>query len=546
MSNESQQTPPDGFDTWQVYWKSRGMPWRTQPEIDEDRQRYLAQRRSVYPDPEKGMYPFKSIPLKRADIEWLLATHENDGKSGPVDWNDEEQRMREGLDLRYANLSTASLESLPLARALLTGATLIKTDLSDAHMEATACEGAIFEGARLYYTNLAGANLEGAKLSGVSLVKTNLSGANLGSADLRSAHISNGNLAGANLWSAHLEGANLVGAHLEGAKFIQAQLEGAQLALANCTGANFARARLDGTLFLQANLTGAYFWRSHLEGADLCQAELPGASFYETHLEGTNFLRANLSGKQMSQDELARIRPWNKDFPDSLSAADLRTAFFDSASSLEEASFGDEQHGFVSLADVRWGGVNLAVVDWANISRLGDDRLASQHIAGDGKEIGPETRLASYQTAVRANRQLATVLRNQGLNEQADRFAYRAQVLQREVLRRQRSYGKWLFSHFLDRLAGYGYNPLQTVAWYVTLIFVFATCYWLIGTHIGPTLSPLGALVFSVTSFHGRGFFPGGVALDDPMTVVAAVEAIVGLVIEVSFIATFTQRYFAR
>jgi hypothetical protein len=50
----------------------------------------------------------------------------------------------------------------------------------------------------------------------------------------------------------------------------------------------------------------------------------------------------------------------------------------------------------------------------------------------------------------------------------------------------------------------------------------------------------------SMTSFHGRGFFPGGIALDDPITVLAAFEAFVGLVIEVSFIATFTNRFFAR
>jgi hypothetical protein len=47
-------------------------------------------------------------------------------------------------------------------------------------------------------------------------------------------------------------------------------------------------------------------------------------------------------------------------------------------------------------------------------------------------------RLELYRAAVRANRQLATALRDQGLNEDADRFGYRAQVLQRRVLRRQR------------------------------------------------------------------------------------------------------------
>ena len=70
--------------------------------------------------------------------------------------------------------------------------------------------------------------------------------------------------------------------------------------------------------------------------------------------------------------------------------------------------------------------------------------------------------------------------------------------------------------------------------------------YLRLGGSVHPALSPLAALIFSITSFHGRGFFPGGVALDNPLTVVAAAEAIVGLVIEISFIATFTQRFFGR
>ena len=40
--------------------------------------------------------------------------------------------------------------------------------------------------------------------------------------------------------------------------------------------------------------------------------------------------------------------------------------------------------------------------------------------------------------------------------------------------------------------------------------------------------------------------FPGGIALDDPLTVTAAFEALAGLIIEVSFIATFMQRFLDR
>ncbi len=50
-----------------------------------------------------------------------------------------------------------------------------------------------------------------------------------------------------------------------------------------------------------------------------------------------------------------------------------------------------------------------------------------------------------------------------------------------------------------------------------------------------------------MTSFHGRGFSPGeSIGLSNPLTVFAAIEAFVGLLIEVTFIAKLTQRLFAK
>src|SRR5437660_5877911 len=74
-------------------------PWRKEPEIDLTRQRFLAERRSIIPDPEHGIYPYKGLELSRADIEWLLTTHRSGSFIGPVDWNDINQRDREGIDL---------------------------------------------------------------------------------------------------------------------------------------------------------------------------------------------------------------------------------------------------------------------------------------------------------------------------------------------------------------------------------------------------------------------------------------------------------------
>src|SRR5438477_4956582 len=114
----SPQTPasrPDDDDRngWHVYWQSQGQPWRTEPEIDLKRQAELDQRRAIVLNINQGIYPFKGMRLSRADVEWLLATHENGCE--PVDWSDMSQRKRVGLDLRGADLSQVDLSRLLLA-----------------------------------------------------------------------------------------------------------------------------------------------------------------------------------------------------------------------------------------------------------------------------------------------------------------------------------------------------------------------------------------------------------------------------------------------
>ena len=94
---------------------------------------------------------------------------------------------------------------------------------------------------------------------------------------------------------------------------------------------------------------------------------------------------------------------------------------------------------------------------------------------------------------------------------------------------------------------GLTWRDLASSAIVVAMVMGFAAVYYLAGPAAHLSLSPLEALVFSITSFHGRGFSPGAnVALSNPLTVLAAVEAILGLLVEITFIATFTQRFFAR
>ncbi len=427
------QSSPRSAEEWRQYWQARGFSWRTEPEIDANRQRELGERRAIVPDIEKGIYPFRGLKLSRADVEWLLATHEN-GR-GPVDWSDEGQRSRKGLDLRGADLRWVNLSRLPLARI----------------------DAGIY-----YWSGGTDEQFEAAL--------------------------------------AHLEGASLVHAHLEGAFFAVAHLE----------DADFSSAYLQKATLKAAHLEKAWLAYTHLEEADLRSAHLEGAFLGCAYLE-----RANLSN-----------------------------VFFDHATQLNAVVLGDKETAVVSLVDVHWEGANLAVVKWSQMNVLGDEYEARQKMR-DGKRKTKDKLQENYETAVRANRQLATVLQSQGLNEDAARFAYRAQALQRKVFWQQRSIGKWLFSLLLALLAGYGYRLWRILAAYLLIVSLCAGAYFVIGIYHPPHLTLLQAFLESITAFHGRVFYELFTP-DTPQIWVTAFEAIMGLVIESVFIAMLTQRFFGK
>jgi uncharacterized protein YjbI with pentapeptide repeats len=448
MSDKRPQRPMAGDrGAWGTYWAAQGMPWRTEPEIDAERQRFLAGRLAVRPDVERGIYPFRdehgAIKLTRADVEWLLATHESGGVRGPVDLNDTRQREREGLDLRGADLGGVDLGHLPLARLL----------------------GGV---PRREWLLVSLAQREAAAL--------------------------------------HLEGANLRDAHLEGAS-------------------------LRGVYLQRAYLRGA-----HLEGSALVFAHVDGASFFTAHLEGLVIPARPPRPRGRRRDDGALVLP----------PADLHLATFDGATNLSNAVLGTRRQGGIRLADARWNDVNLARASWRAFTVLGDELVARFPYDGDGAPKGPARRSEEYETAVRAYRQLSIALRSQGVNEDADRFAYRAQVLQRLVLRRQRQFLRAFGSWLLDLVAGYGYKPLRSVLTYVAVVLAFAAAYLVLGAPGGHPLSWNEALVVSLTAFHGRGFFATAFQPGDPQAAIAAGEAVIGLLIEITFIATFTQRFFAR
>jgi uncharacterized protein YjbI with pentapeptide repeats len=437
-------------------------------------------------------------------------------------------------------------------------------DLSDLHLERSGLRGAHLENAVLDGAHLEGAVLEDAHLQGASLRKAHLERAILDEAHLEDSHLDRAHLERATLEEAHLERATLDEARLDEAFLQAAHLEGARLTHASLERANFFNAYLEGAsldgsqlghaTFFGAHLAGASLREAHLHSTSLRSAHLAGASLRAAHLEGADLQEAHLEGVPMAPSDLTRVRP----------PTDMRLAFFDPGTRLDGVTLGDPRHGYVSVADVRWGGVNLAVVNWLPKMPLGDERFAkdwkspplaaepgdrvSRGERAQARKTAALDRIERYRAAVRANRQLAVALQAQGMNEEAARFAYRAQWLQGKVHWHRRRFGSYLLSRFLYLLAGYGYKPERSLAIYVLAILGFAFAYFQVTHNLQSGVSPLRwyeALVLSVSSFHGRGFFQPVQSLGDPVAILAAVEAIIGLVIEVSFIATFTQRFFA-
>ena len=249
--------------------------WQRGPAPSLERQRFLTQRRQITPDPANGLYPFAEMSLTRADIEWLLQTHQSASTSGiyagPVVWDAPEQRDRPGLDMRGADLRGVDLSELPLTRLV---GSLVADEWKAATLVQRAQAAIHLEGAQL-----ADAHLEGALLHDAHLKGANLHAAHLASALLRGAYLDEAHLDEADLTQTLLSGASLRAAHL-----VDARLTQTDLILADLRGADLRRAVLDdvngqgalfaGTNLQEAQITRSFFYQAHLEHADFTNAQI--------------------------------------------------------------------------------------------------------------------------------------------------------------------------------------------------------------------------------------------------------------------------------
>jgi uncharacterized protein YjbI with pentapeptide repeats len=323
--------------------------------------------------------------------------------------------------------------------------------------------------------------------------------------------------------------------------------QGKTVECANFSGAWLAEIDLSGILLRRANLRGANMVRANLRQIDLVDADLSDADLGYSDLSDANLIWANLSGAHLREAKLTNARLVFATLQGAgLARCDLRGTVLRHARMDASTLLGDvRMDSHTRLRDIAWNGASLTQIDWTQMPRLGDE-VQERFVSA---EHGSQTAIlpSRWEAAARTYQQLAVVLRDQGVSDAAARFAYRSQALQRRVLRQQGHYLRASGSWLLDLISGYGYKPMRSFITYLLMIVVFAVAYYVLGDNVTPALSPLDALIFSVTSFHGRGFTPGeAVNLHNPLTIVAAVEAIIGLLIEITFIATFTQRFFSR
>jgi hypothetical protein len=337
---------------------------------------------------------------------------------------------------------------------------------------------------------------------------------------------------------------------LRGAWLSDINLSGMKLRRANLSGANLVRAKLNNTTLVDADLSHADLGFSDLTGANLSWVDLS-----ESHLREVGLRNARLRFTTLCGTRFARC---------DLRGANLRNSRMDAMTLLGSVMF--DSHTL--LRDVTWNGAALTSIDWATVPKLGDEQAARPKRRRNKSSTKKADKLADARGVVRAYQQLSVALRSQGIFEPASRFAYRAQVLQRRVMLKQSRVIRWFGSLLLDLVSGYGYRPMRSLYAYIATISIFALLFWCVTNDVSLTfgwfsniitwlgMSPpppssehlqgYEAVVVSMTSFHGRGFFQPVQSPGDRVAILAAIEAFFGLLLEIVLIATFTQRFFAR
>lgn len=394
--------------------------------------------------------------------------------------------------------------------------------------------------------NLSRANLSGSDLSDVPLCASRLFESNLKGTNLRRCELHRADLRRALLLEADLREAIMVGTKLRGAHLQYANLQSARLPLANLQFALLNDAQMEGADLKDAVLGGADLRRARFD----YRTSLEGILLFSVTTEGPA-LPTKLADIHWNDVDITAIADWDKcrRLGDDPFRAKSKKTRRDTHSATVLASsrnrLGESDEDQASHLEYAWGDIMYIAVE--------DLHGPKQRVLEATKEESPD-----LLEAVRANRQVAALLRDQWRPENAVRFEYRALQLGRRLsrvppgwIRSNRAASAvhrwvgWSVSFVLDLLCGYGYKPQRTVVSYLVTVGLFAGIYdQYARMHSGFPAEGLHAVWFSMIAFHGRGVISVAIGPNSPLLAVLAMEAFVGLLIEAVLVATLTRRLF--
>ena len=269
-------------------------------------------------------------------------------------------------------------------------------------------------------------------------------------------------------------------------------------------------------------MKGLKLQRAHLKGVNLVN---PGKQTgYD--LSGSDFYRARLNGAHMFN---LRMRD----------------------GSLMKADLSDANLHCADLEGTNLLGVKLHEAKLDNL-RLGYTLLQEKRAKNFDKQGDSNGATDNYEQSEEIYRNLRKCAENQGLFTLAGRFSYRELVMRRHLMPRWSV--KWVFSHMMDLLCGYGEKPENTIIFSLSLIFICALGYFFFGVHFYDQILQFKAdagiveniktfsmaIYYSVVTFTTLGY--GDVTPFGITRVFAVIEAFLGSFTIALFVVVFVRR----
>jgi hypothetical protein len=270
------------------------------------------------------------------------------------------------------------------------------------------------------------------------------------------------------------------------------------------------------------NLQGLVLSRCQLAGIDLVKRgsskgyDFSYSDFYRANLQGAHLFGTNFQHASLMKTDLRNAN---------LHCADLR---------------------YTNLLGTRLEGARIDNVQW-------DEQVIQEVQAHQALKRGHHQQALDYlEQAEEIYRNLRLSLEKAGLFEQAGYFFHREMTMRR--LQMPMFSSQRFVSRTVDLFCGYGEKPLRVVLFSLSLVFVCAVLYFLVGirqgdTEIGFDLSQsllnnvlefFSCLYFSVVTFTTLGY--GDLTPIGAVRPIAAVEAFSGSFTMALFVVVFVKK----